>query len=99
MMVWPSGSCVPTIGELGYPAIERVGWWTVFVPARTPAEIVDRLNVAVRDAVRVSEVKAGLTNLSAEIGTMPRAEFAQLVKAEYDRWATIVQASGFTPQD
>jgi tripartite-type tricarboxylate transporter receptor subunit TctC len=90
---------VPTIGELGYPAIERVGWWTVFLPARTPAEIADRLNAAVRDAVRVNEVKTGLTNLSAEVGTMSRSDFAQLVRTEYERWGSIVQASGFTPQD
>ena len=41
---------VPTIGEAGFPAIERVGWWGVFLPAKTPADTVDRLNGVVRAA-------------------------------------------------
>jgi len=90
---------VPTIGEAGYPAIERVGWWGIFLPARTRADIIDKLNGAVRAAVRARAVTAGLTTLSAEIETKSPAEFAALTKAEYERWREIVAASGFSPQD
>jgi tripartite-type tricarboxylate transporter receptor subunit TctC len=90
---------VPTVREAGYPSIERVGWWGVFLPAATPADIVGRLNNAVRAAVRSKDVEAGLTTASAEIGTLSVVEFAALTRAEYERWGPIVAASGFTPQD
>lgn len=90
---------VPTIGEAGYPSIERVGWWAVFLPSGAPPDTVERLNNAVRAAVRSKEVEAGLTTLSSEIATMSSLEFTALTKAEYDRWAVTVAASGFTPQD
>ncbi len=90
---------VPTIGESGYPSIERVGWWGVFLPAKTPADIVDKLNGVVREAVRKREVFGGLTTLSAEVGTMSPLQFTALTRSEYDRWGQIVPASGFTPQD
>jgi tripartite-type tricarboxylate transporter receptor subunit TctC len=90
---------VPTIGEAGFPAIERVGWWGIFLPAKTPADIADKLNAAIREAVNASAVKDGLTTLSAEIAPMSRGEFAKLTQSEFERWGPIVQASGFTPQD
>ena len=49
--------------------------------------------------MRTREVEAGLTTLSAEIGTMTPIEFAVLTKAEYERWAYIVAASVFMAHD
>jgi tripartite-type tricarboxylate transporter receptor subunit TctC len=90
---------VPTVREAGYPGLERVGWWGTFLPAKTPAEIVDRLDKATREALKTNEVKAGLATLSAEIGAISLGDFAQLAKSSYEQWGPIVQASGFTPQD
>jgi tripartite-type tricarboxylate transporter receptor subunit TctC len=90
---------VPTVRECGYPALERVGWWGTFLPSKTPAEIVDKLNNATREALKTNEVKAGLATLSAEIRAISPRDFARLVKSEFEKWGPIVQASGFVPQD
>jgi tripartite-type tricarboxylate transporter receptor subunit TctC len=69
------------------------------VPAKTPAETVKTLNIAIRDALKSDDVKAGLAKLSlAPAGASPE-EFARLVKSEFDRWGPIVEASGFRAEN
>jgi tripartite-type tricarboxylate transporter receptor subunit TctC len=90
---------VPTARELGYPVVEEDDWAGIFVPARTPAEMVKTLNTAIRAALKTDDVKAGLAKLSlAPDGDSPE-EFARLVKSEYDRWGPIVEASGFRAEN
>jgi tripartite-type tricarboxylate transporter receptor subunit TctC len=90
---------VPTFRESGYPTLEYVDRWGVFVPARTPADRVEMLNTSIAQALKTNEVKAGLTNLSIEISAVALGDFARLMKSDFERWRTVVQASGFTPQD
>jgi tripartite-type tricarboxylate transporter receptor subunit TctC len=90
---------VPTFAEAGYPALEVVEWYGVFVPAKTPADTVGRLNSVIREALKTSEVKAGLARLSLDIAGASPGDFAQLVEADFKRWGPIVKASGFTPAD
>src|SRR5262249_2685258 len=90
---------VPTLKEAGFPALESVEWFGILVPARTPAEIVDRLNHAVREALEADEVKSGMTKLSFEIASSTPAEFAQLIKTSPEHWGRIGAASGFRAED
>jgi tripartite-type tricarboxylate transporter receptor subunit TctC len=90
---------VPTFAEAGYPALEVVEWYGVFVPAKAPADTVGKLNSAIREALKTSEVKAGLARLSLDIAGASPGDFAQLVEADFKRWGPIVKASGFTPAD
>lgn len=95
----PSLPGVPTIRELGYPALEEDDWFGIFVPASTPVEAVNVLNGAIRAALKSDDVKAGLAKLSLNpTGDSPQA-FARLVKAEFDRWGPIVEASGFRAEN
>jgi tripartite-type tricarboxylate transporter receptor subunit TctC len=90
---------VPTFKEAGYPAVESDEWFGIFLPARTPADIVDKLNHVVRKALKADDVKAGLTKLSFEIAGSTPGEFSALIKASTERWEPIVHASGFRPED
>jgi tripartite-type tricarboxylate transporter receptor subunit TctC len=90
---------VPTLTELGHPDLEAVEWFGVFAPAKTPREIVEKLNVAARGALRTNELASGLTKLSFEPTGCTPGEFAQLVRSDFARWGRIVQASGFKPED
>jgi tripartite-type tricarboxylate transporter receptor subunit TctC len=90
---------VSTVREAGYPALETTEWFGVFVPANTPAEMVNRLNAAIRTVVNTGAFKTALAKLSLDpTGATPQ-EFAQLIKSDFDRWGPIVRASGFTPED
>jgi tripartite-type tricarboxylate transporter receptor subunit TctC len=90
---------VPTLREAGYPALESVDWFGFFVPAGTPAECAEMLNAAIHRALDADDVKAGLRALSVEIDAISLGDFAKLTKSEFERWASVVLASGFTPED
>jgi tripartite-type tricarboxylate transporter receptor subunit TctC len=90
---------VPTVGEAGYPSLEDLTWYGFFVPAKTPVNVVERLNAAVQGALRTDEVKAGMTKLAVELDAISLGDFARLIASQSDRWKSVVQATGFVPTD
>jgi tripartite-type tricarboxylate transporter receptor subunit TctC len=90
---------VPTAGEAGYPALEGVEWFGLFAPVSTPTAIVSRLNALVRKSLDTDAVKTSLAKQSFEPSGCTPLEFAQLIKADLERWAKIVKAVGFKPMD
>ncbi|WP_245502159.1 Bug family tripartite tricarboxylate transporter substrate binding protein [Bradyrhizobium betae] len=90
---------VPTVREAGYPSLEDLTWFAFFVPAKTPAPIVDKLNAAIHAAVRTDEVRAGMAKLAVEPDVIAMNDFARLIASESDRWKAIVQETGFVPTD
>ncbi|WP_028348846.1 tripartite tricarboxylate transporter substrate-binding protein [Bradyrhizobium murdochi] len=90
---------VPTVREAGYPALEANEWFGVFVPANTPTETVSQLNAAIRTVVNAGAFKTALAKLSVDPAGETPEEFALLIKSDFDRWGSIVQASGFMPED
>jgi tripartite-type tricarboxylate transporter receptor subunit TctC len=88
---------VPTFREAGY-AIEGAGWYAVYAPGATPAEVVARLNAVIVAAVRKPEVKERLLAFGlVPTGTSP-TELAAIQQADSELWAPAVKASGFTPE-
>jgi tripartite-type tricarboxylate transporter receptor subunit TctC len=88
---------VPTFVELGYPSIQDYTWIGVFLPAGTPAPIVQRLNEALNRAARSPDVRERLEAQALEpVGGTPQ-QFAEYVKAEVAKWARIVQETGSKP--
>jgi tripartite-type tricarboxylate transporter receptor subunit TctC len=71
----------------------------VFLPAKTPVQTVGNLNNAIREGLKKEEIKAAITQISYEVATASGADFARLIKSDFERWGPIVQASGFTPLD
>jgi tripartite-type tricarboxylate transporter receptor subunit TctC len=89
---------VPTMREAGYKIVVD-SWLGVFVPAKTPTEVVNALSAAIAEAVK----SAPMTESLSKIGNVPAfqtpAEFAAVVKADVARWAPVVKASGFVAED
>lgn len=90
---------VPTVREAGYPGIEAVEWFGLFVPAKTPTDIVNALHSAVRRALKTDAVKSGLAKQSFDVAGTSSNAFAALIKADMERWGGVVKASGFKPID
>jgi tripartite-type tricarboxylate transporter receptor subunit TctC len=90
---------VPTMAEAGYPSLEDLTWFGFFSPAKTPPDIVERLNGSIQSALRTDEVKVGMAKQFVEIDAIPLADFARLIASESERWKAIVQATEFTPTD
>ena len=85
---------VPTVAELGFPGFEVVGWFGWLAPARTPNEIVARLNADIVKVLRSPETQDRLTVLGSEpVGNTPQA-FAAFVSSERDKWAKVIKQAG-----
>ena len=74
-------------------------WYGAYLPAKAPAEIVSRLNAAVREAIRSKEMSEVLAKVAVEPGGESPQEFASLIAAESRMWNAIVKASGFVGED
>ncbi|WP_197521117.1 Bug family tripartite tricarboxylate transporter substrate binding protein [Bradyrhizobium icense] len=88
---------VPTFTESGY-GIHGEGWYGIYAPARTPAEVVAQLNQAVVEAVRSDEFSKRLTPLGVQPTGTPAQEFVQIQKSDSELWGPVIKASGFKPE-
>ena len=82
---------LPTVLESGVPDYVVTGWYGMFVPAATPAPVVNTLHAGTVKALRSKDVSDRLTNEAAEIvaGTPP--QFAEFLKAETAKWAGVIR--------
>jgi tripartite-type tricarboxylate transporter receptor subunit TctC len=85
---------LPTVAEAALPGFDVTSWYGVFGPARIPPDVVAKLNSEIRAIMQDADVRARLGAVGAEIETNSTQEFTQLVRAEIDRWAKVVRASG-----
>lgn len=88
---------VPTLLELGYK-MKTSDWFGAFLPAGVPANIVQKWEVAIQDAINSPEMQAGMKNLELEPAFMKANEFSTVVKREVNDWRDIVAKSGYVPQ-
>ena len=89
---------VPTLREAGYDLV-ATGWYGMFAPAGTPPDVVARLNKAMVEAIQMPDIKERLLAFGLQpTGTTPE-EFAAIQKADAEKWAPAVKASGFKPED
>ncbi len=89
---------VPTVAESSLPGYDASVWYGVVAPARTPREIVQRLNREIArivgDPVHRERVLAG----DFEPTTSTPEQFAAFIRSEASKWAKVVKASGARPE-
>jgi tripartite-type tricarboxylate transporter receptor subunit TctC len=84
---------VPTMSESGFKGFEVDSWYAMFVPAKTPQAIIDRLNKAALKVLAQPEVKEKLLSQGAEaVGDTPN-QLAEVVKKEIAKWKQVVKAA------
>lgn len=88
---------VPTTTEAGVPGSEFNFWIGMMVPAKTPREIVNRLNDEVAKALASPEVKERFAKLGADAWTLKPEAFDKYIKEEIQENAKLVKAAGIAP--
>jgi len=88
---------VPTLAEAGFPGAEFDLWIAVFMPAKTPAPVVNRLSSGIDEALHSPVVQERLQALAFEPGGGSAAEASAYVKAEIAKWRKVVQETGARP--
>ncbi len=82
---------VPTMAESGYPGFEAPAWWAVLAPAKTPPEIVKRMNEEINKALKNPEIASKLAAQGIDVvgGTPESAK--TFVDRQMDIWAKVVK--------
>jgi tripartite-type tricarboxylate transporter receptor subunit TctC len=92
---------VPTTGEAGYPNSDYNFWMGSYAPAKTPPEIVQRLNAEVRKALQMPKIKSRILTLGGEVDPgdgMTVAQFDDFIAKERAANAEIVKLIHYQPQ-
>ena len=89
---------VPTIAKAGVPGFDYAIWYGIWVPAGTPAEVVDKLAKDIARALAVPDVRDRLAKHGADPMSMTQPEFARFVVSENENAARIAKAVGIKPQ-
>ncbi len=92
----PFAPNTPTMLEQGLKDFAFEEWFGFYVPAKTPNDVVARLNTAMRAALATAETVNGLAAMGLEARSSTPAELAARLKADTDRWGPLVKAIGFT---
>jgi tripartite-type tricarboxylate transporter receptor subunit TctC len=95
---WPLLPDLPTIAEAGVPGYEAASWFTIGAPARTPKEIIDRLNASVDKFIRSEDGIARLRKLGAEPAGGSPQDMQAYVLAETEKWGKVAKFAGIKPE-
>jgi tripartite-type tricarboxylate transporter receptor subunit TctC len=82
---------VPTFAELGYHSFDPYGWFGVFVPAATPAPVVQKLSDEIDRILRLPEVTAKIEALGLQVGGGKPEEFQKVVRGDAAIYAKIIK--------
>ncbi|MFZ4410395.1 MAG: Bug family tripartite tricarboxylate transporter substrate binding protein [Paracraurococcus sp.] len=85
---------VPTVRELGFPALEQQGWNGYFAPAGTPQPIIDRLAREVAAAAAVPDIERRILDAGGEPGGGGPEEYAAMLREQITRIRAQVAAVG-----
>ena len=89
---------VPTFDESGLKGYEATTWFGLMAPAKTPKEIVARWNVEVGKILSAPDLKGRFLNDGLEAMGGTQEEFGRFIRAEIEKYAKVVKATGMKPQ-
>jgi tripartite-type tricarboxylate transporter receptor subunit TctC len=88
---------VPSAAEAGVPGLVVTSWQAAAAPAKTPRDVVAKLNDAAVKALRLADVKARMEQIGFDVVASTPEEFGKFMQAEVERWTTVVQKGGIKP--
>jgi hypothetical protein len=87
---------LPTVAESGVAGFEITQWYGFFAPAKTPADIVDKLNKEIVAIMKEPDVAKKFADQGADIVTGSSADFGKLVERELARWSKFIKEAKIT---
>lgn len=84
---------VPTLAEQGLAGYESVGWIGIVAPARTPPEIIARLNAALNAALNAKSARDIILASGSEPSPGTPQQLGQLIQADHERWGKVIKAA------
>jgi tripartite-type tricarboxylate transporter receptor subunit TctC len=87
----PACPQLPTVAEAGVPGYAVESWYGLFAPARTPADVIDRLNKAAALAVQSEAFKRLAVNEGLVMVAGPPQELERYFRGEEERWRKVIE--------
>ena len=88
---------LPTIVEAGFPDVVVTSWQAAAAPAKTPREVVAKLNDAMVKALRSPDVSERMSQIGFDVVASSPDEFGKFMREEVSRWTRVVQKGGIKP--
>jgi tripartite-type tricarboxylate transporter receptor subunit TctC len=85
---------VPTIAEAGVPGYDTAVWWGLLGPGGLSADLASKVSKDCAEALHAPAVKQRLDNLGATVAGTSPADFAKLIRADYEKWGPVIKAAG-----
>jgi tripartite-type tricarboxylate transporter receptor subunit TctC len=89
---------LPTMDEAGVTGFDMDSWAGIFAPAKTPPEIIARLNSELRKIIDSDEVKSKLRNAGFEAFSSSSQELDDFVRSQLAKWGKMVKDAGIQPE-
>jgi tripartite-type tricarboxylate transporter receptor subunit TctC len=89
---------VPTFIEAGLPGYESTNWFGLMAPAKTPRDIVTRLNVETDKVLRNAELKSRFHNVGLDAKGGSPEVFDKFIRSEIDKYAKVIKLAGVPRQ-
>jgi tripartite-type tricarboxylate transporter receptor subunit TctC len=85
---------LPTVAESGVPGYAAEAWYGLYAPAKTPPEIIDRLNKSAAKALQSDVFRRLSLNEGLVMVGGPPGELDRYFRAEQERWRQVIEAAG-----
>jgi tripartite-type tricarboxylate transporter receptor subunit TctC len=81
----------PANAELGIAGFDAEGWWGLLAPAKTPSDVIVRMNAAMAKALREPAVERSLNDQGIEYQLSSPKAFGEFIEGEIARWAKVIK--------
>jgi len=88
---------VPTVAEAGFPDLVVTSWQAAAAPAKTPRDVVARLNDAAVKALRSPDIRERMNQIGFDVVASTPEEFGKFMQDEVTRWTQVVKRGGIKP--
>ena len=89
----PTASEFPTIAESGVPGFDVTGWYALLVPARTPDDIIRRMNADLATVLGEPAIRAKFEPLGVSVGASSPEALAARLRSEFELWGPLIKAA------
>ena len=89
----PNYPDIPTLAEV-VPGVTGFAWFGISAPAKTPRDILERIELELQKILALAEVRARFADLGMNLSGRGRSEYGQFISQDIQRWAPVVKAAG-----
>jgi tripartite-type tricarboxylate transporter receptor subunit TctC len=87
---------VPTIAESGVPGFEVISWYGIFVPAKTPTDIINKMSADTAKVLADPAISGRLDHLGYTVASSTPAELGKFLRDEIDKWSSVIKKANIS---